>query len=50
MFGGDVTYLLRPKTGIGFTARYTAAKVDLASVPDVRIGGFQIGGGLRLRF
>jgi hypothetical protein len=50
MFGGDVTFLLRPKMGIGVMARYTAAKVELAGVPDVRVGGFQLGGGLRLRF
>ena len=49
-FGGDVTYLVRPRVGIGGMARYVAAHADLASVPDLKIGGFQFGGGLRLRF
>ena len=50
-FGGDVTYLVKPpRIGIGGMARYVAAHADLASVPNLKIGGFQFGGGLRLRF
>jgi hypothetical protein len=49
-FGGDVTYLVRPRVGIGGMARYVAAHADLPSAPNLKIGGFQFGGGLRLRF
>ena len=48
-FGGDVTYLFTPRYGIGAIARYVVAKADLPSV-SLTVGGFQIGGGLRLRF
>lgn len=49
-FGGEVTYLLTRNVGIGGMLRYVAAKVDLGPVLDVKAGGFQYGGGLRLRF
>jgi len=48
--GGDVTYLVSQKVGVGALVRYVVANADLASVPDLKIGGFQIGGGVRFRF
>jgi hypothetical protein len=50
----DFVYNL-PKTwyriyGVGGYLRYAGAKVDLPSLPDAKVGGFQIGGGIRLRF
>jgi hypothetical protein len=48
--GGDITYLVRPRVGVGGMARYVRAHADLPSVSDLKIGGFQFGGGLRLRF
>ncbi len=49
-FGGDYTYLFTPNVGIGALLRYTYGKTDLTSVSGLTVGGFQIGGGLRLRF
>jgi hypothetical protein len=49
-FGGDVTYLVTPRIGIGGMIRYVNAEVDLPSVPDLSVAGFQIGGGVRFRF
>lgn len=48
--GGDISYLVAPKIGIGFLVRYVIANADLPSVPDLKIGGFQFGGGARFRF
>jgi hypothetical protein len=36
--------------GIGIFLRYAGASADLPSADNVRVGGFQAGGGLRLRF
>jgi hypothetical protein len=47
--GGDVTYLLTPRYGIGLLLRYTWASVGLDAA-DVTAGGFQAGLGLRVRF
>jgi hypothetical protein len=56
--GADVTYILSRLTladlGAGFFVRYAGASVDLA-VPgapttSLRVGGFQTGAGLRVRF
>lgn len=51
--GGDVAYFFGPRVGLGFSAQYSGATVRMA-VPsgniDVKAGGGQIGGGLRLRF
>ena len=30
--------------------RFVKAKADLPSVPDLNVAGFQIGGGVRIRF
>ena len=49
--GVDVTYLVTPRFGVGGLARYSRGSVDLANAPDsLKIGGFQIGAGLRVRF
>jgi Outer membrane protein beta-barrel domain len=50
-FGVDVTYLVTKRFGVGGLARYTWGSVDLAGASDkLTVGGFQIGGGLRVRF
>ena len=49
--GVDVTYLVTKGMGIGGLARYTRASSDLSGASEnVTVGGFQIGGGLRIRF
>lgn len=49
--GVDVTYLLTKRVGVGGLARYTRASADIAGASDgLTVGGFQIGGGVRLRF
>jgi hypothetical protein len=50
-FGVDVTYLVTPRYGVGVLARYAWGSADLGdSSESVTVGGFQIGGGLRVRF
>jgi hypothetical protein len=49
-FQVDGNYLVRRNLGAGVFIRYASRKVDLPSVPDVRVGGFQLGGGARFRF
>ena len=48
--GGDATYLLTPGIGVGLMVRFVGASAELASVPSLKLGGLQYGGGLRLRF
>jgi hypothetical protein len=48
--GGDVTYLFTPMVGIGGFLRFVNASVDLPSAVGLDVGGFQYGGGLRVRF
>ena len=52
--GADVTYMFVRQFGAGVFLRYTAASVDLPTAGggevSVDAGGFQIGGGLRVRF
>lgn len=48
--GVDGSYMLTPRYGVGLFLRYAGGSVDLPSVPDFKVGGFQIGGGARLRF
>ena len=48
--GGDIAYLFRPNVGVGAMARYVVGKADLPAVSGLTAGGFQIGGGVRLRF
>jgi hypothetical protein len=51
-FGVDVTYMVNPRFGFGGIARYTWGSADLAGTDEdsLTLGGFQIGGGLRVRF
>lgn len=49
--GVDVTYLLTKRLGVGGLARYTWGSADLGGTSGkLTVGGFQIGGGLRVRF
>lgn len=49
--GVDVTYLLTKRIGVGGLARYTRASADIDGASDsLAVGGFQIGGGVRVRF
>jgi opacity protein-like surface antigen len=52
--GADLTYRFANNVGVGAMVRYAAATVGLTpeggSALDVKVGGFQVGGGLRLRF
>lgn len=48
--GADISYLLTPRYGVGGFIRYVGGSEGLPSVPDLKVGGFQVGGGARLRF
>jgi hypothetical protein len=48
--GIDATYPLSDLFGVGAFARYAGATTNLPSAHGVRVGGFQGGGGIRLRF
>jgi hypothetical protein len=48
--GADLSYMLNPRYGVGGFVRYVGGSVGLPSVTELKVGGFQIGGGARLRF
>jgi hypothetical protein len=48
--GVDGTYLVTRNFGAGVFLRYAGAKVDLPTVADLGVGGFQAGAGVRVRF
>ena len=52
--GGDVAYFFSRQVGVGFTAQFARAKMNLPSAiggtTQVEAGGMQAGGGVRLRF
>jgi hypothetical protein len=51
--GGDVAYFFTPNVGVGGTVQYSGATVEMtvpSGTADVKAGGLQVGGGLRLRF
>ena len=48
--GADLSALFSAHYGVGLFVRYAAAGIDLPSAPDVKAGGIQAGGGLRVRF
>lgn len=48
--GLNLSYMFHRNYGAGIFLRYAGATADLPSAPDVKVGGFQVGGGLRLRF
>jgi opacity protein-like surface antigen len=47
--GLDVQYAINQRLGVGGLARYSAGKVDVTG-GEVTVGGFQVGGGIRIRF
>ena len=50
-FGGlDLNYLFTPRLGTGVFVRYLRAQVNLPAASDLKVGGFQGGLGLRVRF
>jgi opacity protein-like surface antigen len=52
--GADMTYALTPRIGVGALLRYTHGNIEFnlsdTQRTDIGAGGFQIGGGLRVRF
>ncbi|HXH08124.1 MAG TPA: hypothetical protein VNI83_16220 [Vicinamibacterales bacterium] len=49
--GADAAYMLTPRYGAGFSLRYLWASADLPGLAEpLTVGGFQMLGGLRLRF
>jgi hypothetical protein len=52
--GADLTFRFANNVGVGAMVRYASATVSLTSdggdTSDVKVGGFQFGGGLRIRF
>jgi hypothetical protein len=49
-FGFNANYFVRPNYGAGIFLRYAGATADFDTFSGLKVGGFQIGGGLRLRF
>jgi hypothetical protein len=48
--GGDVTYAVTPRIGVGGLVRFVIGSVELPSAGDLSVNGFEIGGGVRVRF
>jgi hypothetical protein len=48
--GVNINYMYKPNYGGGIFLRYAGASVELPSAGKVRVGGFQLGAGARLRF
>ena len=49
--GVDVQYMIAKKWGVGGLMRYAGGKVELPGATEkLTVGGFQVGGGLRIRF
>ena len=48
--GVSLNIMVAPKYGLGAFARYAGATASLPSTGDLKVGGLQVGGGLRLRF
>ena len=48
--GINVSYLFLRHYGVGFFMRYAGGSVDLPGLANLKVGGFQIGGGVRLRY
>jgi hypothetical protein len=48
--GADLSYRLNNRYGVGGFIRYAGGSVDLPAVPDLTVGGAQVGGGIRIRF
>ncbi len=50
MAGVDGRYLVTKNIGVGVFARYAKATVNLTPATKLDVGGFQIGGGVRIKF
>jgi len=48
--GADLTYMVIRRVGVGGFIRYNGGSVDLPAASDVKVGGFQLGAGVRLRY
>ncbi len=48
--GAELNYMVTKRYGGGFYMRYAGGSVDLPSASGVKVGGFQVGGGVRVRF
>jgi hypothetical protein len=48
--GLDLSYRMNNRYSLGGFLRYMGGVVDLPAVPDMSVGGFQAGGGIRFRF
>lgn len=48
--GVDLSYRLNERYSVGGFVRYAGGEVDLPSVSNLKVGGVQAGGGIRLRF
>jgi hypothetical protein len=46
----DVSYKVTSRYGAGVFVRYLGGEVDLPSAPKLKVGGLQVGAGLRVRF
>jgi hypothetical protein len=42
-------YRRNNRYGFGGFVRFLGGEVDLPSVPNMKVGGFEIGGGIRIR-
>ena len=50
MVGADVRYMVTSRIGVGVMAKFATASVDLTEETKMDAGGFQIGGGVRIKF
>ncbi len=48
--GADVRYMVTRRVGLGVLAKFATASVNLTDDAKIDVGGFQIGGGVRVRF
>jgi len=48
--GVNLNYMLKPNYGVGAFLRYAGGSTDLPSAKGVKVGGLQLGIGLRLRY
>ena len=48
--GIDIAWMMNEQVGIGILARYVKGEVDLPAVPGMKVGGTQVGAGIRYRF
>jgi hypothetical protein len=48
--GVDLSYRVNERYSVGGFVRYLGGEVDLPAVPNLKIGGGQAGGGVRIRF